>query len=231
MARAAFSGRHAAAAPGASSGEAMSVPCPGADSVTLPAWLETVTSPSSSSTPYLALIGPPQNSVPRTAISATGVEMAMVLTEGALGRLEHGLADPFVRIVDVAVDQHAGVLAKGEHVLSRKVTCIRPVAPVRSSSFIWTAAPTTAVAEAPEAETSCASFSTLLTKPTRAASASAAQAIKGGVRTIRTARKRMRDGKACIAGSPLEQTILGRAGVARQGIKAGPNHRRKTFEE
>src|SRR5262245_15114118 len=85
-ARATFSSGHAFGSPGGSSAEAMSVPCPDFASTTLPAWLDTMTSPSSNSTPYF-LSGPPQNSVPRTPISATGVETAILWSFISLMRL------------------------------------------------------------------------------------------------------------------------------------------------
>src|SRR5262249_1210927 len=80
-ARATFSSGHAFGSPGGSSAEAMLTA-----STTLPAWLDTMTSPSSNSTPYFSS-GPPQNSVPRTPISATGVETAILWSFISLMRL------------------------------------------------------------------------------------------------------------------------------------------------
>src|ERR1051325_4779260 len=77
MARATFSAGQADAGAGGSRGEETSVPCPGSASTTLPAWFDTVTSPSRTRTPYFSS-GPPQNSVPRTPIAATGVETAIL---------------------------------------------------------------------------------------------------------------------------------------------------------
>src|SRR5262245_9718919 len=125
MARATFSAAHAEAAPGGSSGEGMLVACPPPERVTLPPWLVTVISPSIRNTPYCPSIGPPQNSVPRTPISASGVETRMFLSlrlfmrpvekKRPRRRFQGGLANAALGFVNVAIDDETRVLAEREH--------------------------------------------------------------------------------------------------------------------
>src|SRR5262245_1353915 len=123
-ARATFSSGHPFGSPGGSSAEAMSVPCPDFACTTLPAWLDTMTSPSSNSTPYFSSDPPPQFGAADTDIGdgcrngdlvvfhlldATGGK-----AERALGRLQRRLADAAIRIVDITIDHAARMLPKGD---------------------------------------------------------------------------------------------------------------------
>src|SRR6185503_14217682 len=108
MARATFPADHVVGAPGGSSAEGISVPCPGSPNMTLPAWFETVTFPLSSRTPYLSS-GPPQNSVPRTAISANGVDTAMLLSFISLMRPVAKRKAPLVACSTVSPMPRSGI--------------------------------------------------------------------------------------------------------------------------
>src|SRR4030095_2458504 len=84
--------------------------------------------------------------------------------ESALRHLQKGFADAAIGIVDIAVDHDARMLAEGKLSFVEELNLKPRIGSGVQLVFICTGVPMVAVT-APEAEITCASFSTLLTTP------------------------------------------------------------------